>query len=66
MSKIETIHKESKRAKKAATCRNSLRWGYSAKDAIEDLDQAIGPQKPLGTGRNPRRGRASWHISRKW
>jgi hypothetical protein len=66
MRKIETIKKEIERAKKAAPCRNSLRWDYSAKDAIEDLELAIKAAEASRNREEPRRGRTSWYISRKW
>jgi hypothetical protein len=62
MRKIETIHKEIKRA----TCRNSLRRDYSAKDAIEDLELAIKAAEASRNREEPRMGKTSWHISRKW
>lgn len=53
-------------ATKAAQCRNSLRWDYSAKDAIEDLDLAIKAAEASRNREEPRRGKTSWYISRKW
>lgn len=53
-------------AKRAAKCRNSLRWDYSAKDAIEDLDLAIKAAEASRNREEPRRGRRAWDISRKW
>lgn len=50
----------------AAPCRNSLRWDYSAKDAIEDLELAIKAAEAFRNREEPRRGRTSWYISRKW
>lgn len=50
----------------AAPCRNSLRWDYSAKDALEDLDLAIKAAEASRNREEPRRGRSRWEISRKW
>lgn len=53
-------------ARRAAKGRNSLRWDYSAKDAIEGLDLAIKAAAASRNREEPRRGRRAWDISRKW
>ena len=49
-----------------AKCQNELRWDYSARDAIADLELTIKAAADSRNREEPRRGRRPWDISRKW
>lgn len=50
----------------AALCRNALRWDYSARDAIEDLELAIKAAEADRNKEPARTGRRACDIPRKW
>lgn len=49
----------------AALCRNALRWDYSARDAIEDLELAIKAADATRNKEPASHGRTAWDIPRK-